>query len=171
LAHPVSAVYWHFLYGCYSLHICFFPFIDMLGHTRLLKDDITNGWSVLRWDLEMTAVECFPEHVFQKVYILWYKQHKHKKYCIIGCSCLTLGIKLFNYNGLQEMFAFLVRNKPEICFKLHTAVIPTRTYILHSQHRSLITNEDSLLLDKSFFIYTFFFCCKIYLYIYIFFTE
>ena len=136
----------------------FFPFIDMLGHTRLLKGDITNGRSVLRWDLEMTAVECFPEHVFQKVYLLWYKQHKHKKYCIIGCSCLTLGIKLFNYNGLQEMICFLVRNNPEICFKLHTAVIPSRTYILqyHSQHRSLITNEDSLPLDKSFFfIYTF----------------
>ena len=110
----------------------------------------------------MTAVECFPEHVFQKVYILGYKQHKHKKYCIIGCSCLTLGIKLFNCNGLQEMLAFLVGNKPEICFKLHTAVIPTRTYILqsHFQHRSLITNEDSLLLDKSFFIYTFFSAVK-----------
>lgn len=119
----------------------------------MLKDEIFNGWSILRWDLDRTAVECLPKQVIQNVYIILYKQHKHKKYCIIVCSDLTLGIKLFNYNGLQAMFVFLNKNTPEIRFKLHTADIPTRTFILQSQsqHRSLITNEDSLLLDKPYF--------------------
>ena len=53
---------------------------------------------------------------------------------------------------------FLNTKQAKICFKVHTADIPTRTFILQSQsqHQSLITNEDSLLLDKTYF-YT---CCS-----------
>ena len=66
-----------------------------------------------------------------------------------------IGNKTFNDNGSQ------VPSKPNFLLytlRLHTDGIPTKTFTLQSRfsHRSLITNEDSYLMGKSYFNYTFY---------------